>query len=161
MQKQFKIFTICNVQKFLNASKNCLFKCIFCVNYVIKCFIHGHESIRDKLGLTLNHSVVNCQESAWINDRLLKQIPIDKMMFNCTMKINIVWNIQLYRDYEKQKTHPWQMCTHSPVKTCLQISIQTLTVISRVCIIAVYSIILHINDGILHVQVSIVVHAEL
>lgn len=53
------------------------------------------------------------------------------------------------------------MSTHSPVKTCLQISIQTLTVISRVCIIAVYSIILHINDGTLHVQVSIVVHAEL
>lgn len=56
------------------------------------------------------------------------------------------------------------MSTHSPITmTCLvtQISIQTLTVISRVCIIAVYSTILHINDGTLHVHLSTVVHAEL
>lgn len=143
-------------KKILNATKHCLHKCIFCVNYLIKCFKNGIHQWQ-----TMTYFDIIHQSIVWGGVELLRQILIDNMMFNCKMKINIVWNIRLYRDYEKQTIRRWQMSTHSPVKTCLQISIQTLTVISRVCIIAIYSIILHINDGTLHVQVSIVVHAEL
>lgn len=73
--------------------------------------------------------------------------------------VNELHDVQSYTKHCLNGHFEEQMSSHSPV-TCLftQISIQTLTVISRV--IAVYSIIVQINDGTLHVHLSTVVHAE-